>query len=93
MVVESKTSSNFLKDLKTDNKHTIKVVYGKAIDGIFFTALSSEVFFGIFIFFIVLLGIRCGIYKSSYNIANISYLNLSPVQFWEYHNTQLQTIL
>jgi hypothetical protein len=29
-------------------------------------------------FLIVLLGIHCGIYKSSYNVSNISYLNSPP---------------
>jgi hypothetical protein len=32
-------------------------------------------------FFIVVLGAHCGIYKGSYNILNISYLNSSPPSF------------
>jgi hypothetical protein len=38
--------------------------------------------FGIFFSFIVLAGVHCDIYKGSYNISNISYLNLPPPPFF-----------
>jgi hypothetical protein len=32
----------------------------------------------IYLFFIIVLGVHCGINKSSYNVSNISYLNSPP---------------
>jgi hypothetical protein len=39
---------------------------------------QSEYFIHLFSFSVVLGGVHCGIYKSSYNVSNISYLNSSP---------------
>jgi hypothetical protein len=48
------------------------------------TKLFSKIHFYFFKFIlkkIVVLGVHCGIYKSSYNVSNISYLNSPPPSF------------
>jgi hypothetical protein len=47
-------------------------------DPLFFNFLTKLFLFLLFILFFCWVGVHCGIYKSLYNVSNISYLNSPP---------------
>jgi hypothetical protein len=60
----------------------INTIIGYILSGVSVVRQVRFVFYFIYLFFIiVVLGVHCGIYKSSYNAPNMSYLNSSPQSF------------